>query len=80
MLYKCSTLVCPTIEATWLWVSQGMNDATPVASTVCTQTYFRTLFLHLLQHWLGQKLGRTRRTGIAMRGVIYFRGGPFTPK
>ena len=36
--------------------------------------------LHLLEHWLGQKSGRTHRTVTARRGKVYFRGGPFTPK
>ena len=31
-------------------------------------------FLHLLEHWLGQKPGRTHRTMTARRGIIYFRG------
>ena len=54
-----------------------MNDTT--ADTICIQMYF---FLHLLEHWFGQKPGRihTNRTVIARREIIYFRLGPFTPK
>ena len=41
---------------------------------------FTTLYLHLLEHWLGQKSGRTYWTVIARRAILYFRGRPFIPR
>ena len=48
-----------------------------ICGTICTQMYFRTLSLHLLEHWLGQKSGRTHRRVTARRGILYLREKPF---
>ena len=62
----------PTTEAIRSQGSRGMNDAASV-----TQIAYKCIFLHMLEHWLGQKPGSMHRTVIARREKIQLREGPF---
>lgn len=65
----------PITKAVCLHESTVMNDTASV-TLIAHNDY---ILLHLLENRLGQQL-RTHQTVVARREIIYFRGGPFTPK